>query len=246
METMIPKKIHYCWFGRGEKKQLLLDCIESWKLNLPDYEIIEWNEDNFDIHGNPYVRQAYESKKWAFVSDYVRLWAIYHQGGIYLDTDVEVKKSLDSFLKHDFFTGFESWEFPFTATFGAKKGNAIVKRLLDEYDNLQFKQGEKLQETTNTTYVTNIFIQEYGVKCDGIYQELRDGIVIYPSEYFTLDTNTEHNYTTHHFDGSWYTGSMNYKRFVAIKCKYQKIWWLVNIPIKLKRKLHKQNVVKKK
>lgn len=245
MENLIPKKIHYCWFGRGKKKELIEKCIASWKKILPDYEIIEWNEDNFDINANAYVKQAYEKKKWAFVSDYVRLWAIYHEGGIYLDTDVEVKKRLDPFLKHDFFTGFESFEFPFTATFGAKKGNKIVKRLLDEYDNLQFNKEGRLQETTNTTYVTNIFIQEYGARCNGKYQELGDGIAIYPSEYFTLDTDGENNYTTHHFDGSWYTGKMNYKRFVEIKCKYQKIWWLVNIPIKIKRRIHKQNIVKK-
>lgn len=245
MSDSIPKIIHYCWFGRGPKKDLIKSCIESWHKFLPEYEIIEWNEDNFDIDSVPYVKQAYETKKWAFVSDYVRLWAIYNYGGIYLDTDVEVKKSLDCFLKHDFFTGFESWEFPFTATFGAKKGNLFVKRLMDYYDNLQFIQNNKMVETTNTTYVTNILIKEYNVKCNGKKQELRDGIVIYPSEYFTLDTNGENNYTTHHFDGSWYTGSLNYKKFIAIKCKYQKIWWIINIPIKIKRRIYQENVVKK-
>lgn len=246
MENKIPKKIHYCWFGKGKMKPLLLECIESWKKYLPDYEIIEWNEDNFDIEANEYVKQAYEEKKWAFVSDYVRLWAIYNEGGIYLDTDVEVKKSLDRFLDDDFFTGFESWEFPFTATFGAKKGNSLVKRLLDHYDNLAFKKNNGLDETTNTTYVTNILISDYNVKCNGKLQKLADGITIYPSEYFTLDTNSDTNYTTHHFDGSWYTGNLDYKKFVALKCKYQKIWWIINIPIKIKRKIYQENVVKKK
>lgn len=93
----IPKKIHYCWFGKGEKPKIVKMCIESWREKLPEYEIKEWNEENFDISINNYVKQAYEAKKYAFVSDYVRLYALYIEGGIYMDTDVEVLKSLDEF-----------------------------------------------------------------------------------------------------------------------------------------------------
>ncbi|MEI3219550.1 MAG: glycosyltransferase [Lachnoclostridium sp.] len=100
---MIPKVIHYCWFGRGKMPELANKCIESWKKYCPDYEIIEWNEDNFDINCCPYVKEAYESKRFAFVTDYVRLYAMYTQGGIYMDTDVEVLRNLDEFLIHQGF-----------------------------------------------------------------------------------------------------------------------------------------------
>ena len=100
---MIPKKIHYCWFGRGTMPELAKKCIASWKRYCPDYEIIEWNEDNFDITSNAYVHEAYENRKFAFVTDYVRLYVMYTQGGIYMDTDVEVVRSLDEFLIHEGF-----------------------------------------------------------------------------------------------------------------------------------------------
>ena len=104
---MIPKKIHYCWFGRSKMPELALKCIASWKKYLPDYEIKEWNEDNFDLELYPYVREAYNNRKFAFVTDVVRLYALYTEGGIYMDTDVEVLKPLDCFLNHQAFSGFE-------------------------------------------------------------------------------------------------------------------------------------------
>ena len=103
---MIPKKIHYCWFGHGEMPKLAKKCIKSWNKYCPDYEIKEWNEDNFDIDKYPYVREAYDNRKFAFVTDVVRLYAIYTEGGIYMDTDVEVLKPLDPFLKHIAFSGY--------------------------------------------------------------------------------------------------------------------------------------------
>ena len=104
---MIPKKIHYCWFGGNPYPDDFKQYLESWKENCPNYEYIEWNEKTFDIKCNKYVEEAYTSKKWAFVTDYVRLWAIYNFGGIYMDTDVEVLKPLDSFLLNEAFSGFE-------------------------------------------------------------------------------------------------------------------------------------------
>ena len=106
-EIRIPKTIHYCWFGRGEKPEIVKKCIDTWKDKLSDYEIIEWNEDNFDINQNDYVKEAYKAKKFAFVSDYVRVYALYNYGGIYLDTDVEVFKSFDDVLDNESFWGFE-------------------------------------------------------------------------------------------------------------------------------------------
>lgn len=116
----IPKIIHYCWFGRKEKPELIKKCIKSWNEVLVDYEIIEWNEENFKLN-NDFVKEAYQAGKYAFVSDYVRLHALYHYGGIYLDTDVEVYKPFDLFLQHDSFWGFEQGNYIATSTMGAKK-----------------------------------------------------------------------------------------------------------------------------
>lgn len=124
---MIPKKIHYCWFGRNPLPELAVRCIESWKKYCPDYEIIEWNEDNYDINKISYVKEAYQARKWAFVTDYVRLDVVNQYGGIYLDTDVELLKSLDPLLKYKSFFGMEEGKFIATGLgFGAEKGTKIL------------------------------------------------------------------------------------------------------------------------
>ena len=124
---MIPKTIHYCWFGRGEKPKLVKKCIESWKKHLPDYALVEWNENNFDVSQNDFVRQAYAHRNFAFVSDYARAKALYEHGGIYFDTDVEVLQSFDAFLHHMFFVGFEEKNFVGTCVMGAQKGCALLR-----------------------------------------------------------------------------------------------------------------------
>ena len=129
---MIPKIIHYCWFGCGKMPDLALKCIESWKKFLPDYELRLWNEDTFDINSVPYVKEAYEARKFAFVTDYIRLWALEREGGGYMDTDVEVYKPLDEFLDKEGFTGFEDIHYPVTATMGAEKGNPEAAENLHE------------------------------------------------------------------------------------------------------------------
>lgn len=194
---MIPKIIHYCWFGKNEKSLLIQQCINSWKVNLSDYEIIEWNEDNFDVEINIFVKEAYNNKKWAFVSDYVRAFALYNIGGIYLDTDIEIRHNLDVFLQHDAFTGFEELGFPFTALWGSKKGHNWPKKIIDYYDTL-----DVFTDRTNTRIVSDFLIDFYKVDPykDEI-QNLKDGICIYPSSYFCL--NIEKNYAVHHFQGSW-------------------------------------------
>src|SRR4051794_6708390 len=117
----IPKIIHYCWFGRGDYSDLVMKCMKSWKAYLPDYKIVLWNEDNFDVNMNDFVRQAYEQRKYAFVSDYVRLYALYQSGGIYMDSDVEVVKSIDEFLHHRAFLGYEKTELLQTGVMAAEK-----------------------------------------------------------------------------------------------------------------------------
>lgn len=137
----IPKVIHYCWFGGNEKSKLIKKCIASWKKYCPDYEIIEWNEDNFNLNINQYVREAYDNKKWAFVTDYVRLWVIYNYGGIYLDTDVELIKNLDSLLSYDSFFALETSNYIATGLgFGAVKSNEIVKTMMDDYNEEHFQE----------------------------------------------------------------------------------------------------------
>lgn len=135
---MIPRKIHYCWFGRGEKPKLAHKCITSWKKYCPDYEIIEWNEDNFDLDYNGYTRYCYDNKKWAFLSDFVRLVVVAEHGGIYFDTDVELLKSPDELLQHGAFYGFENDTNIATGLgFGAEAKHATVLAMKAEYDNLR-------------------------------------------------------------------------------------------------------------
>lgn len=210
----IPKKIHYCWFGNNEKSELVNKCISSWKDKLPDYEIIEWNEKNFDFNCNDYIREAYENKKWAFVSDFVRLYVLYEYGGIYLDTDVEVIKSFDSLLENKSFIGFESLDENITgvltATIGSEKNNKIIKMLLDSYENRRFIVNGKMDLTTNVQTITNKLQKTYSIKLENHEQYIEYNLMtIYPSDYFcpknavTQLKLTENTYSIHHFDGSW-------------------------------------------
>ena len=134
----IPKKIHYVWVGGQPKSKDIQACMKTWRKHLGDYEIIEWNEKNFDIDSSLFVRQAYEQKRWAYVSDYIRAYAVYHYGGIYLDTDVLVLDDLTRFLDHRAFVGFENSKYPFTAAFGAEPGHPLVKDMLDFYEGKSF------------------------------------------------------------------------------------------------------------
>lgn len=203
---MIPKIIHFCWFGGNEKSPLIQKCIESWKIQLRDYTIIEWNEENFDINSNQYVKEAYDYKKWAFVSDYVRLWALNKYGGIYLDTDVEVFKSFNQFLEHSFFSGFENYLEklqPITAVMGAEQNNPLVAELLKEYHNIHFiEPNGSFNMSTNTERISNILINKYHVDSNSDrYQKLGDDIHIYPSDFFC--NKSDQSYSVHHFSGSW-------------------------------------------
>ena len=205
---MIPKIIHYCWFGKNKKNQLVLDCIESWKKYLPDYQIREWNDDDLINCSNVYVRQAYTNKKWAFISDYFRLYALYNYGGIYFDSDNEVFKSLDEFLCHSFFSGYENYQgiiSPFTAVLVAQKGNKIIKNLLDEYENLKFEKDGNLDLKPNTERVSEYFklnynLNEYTGKEITILEEDH---VLYPYYYFCTPLEGKECYAIHHFNGSW-------------------------------------------
>lgn len=218
---MIPKKIHYCWFGGNSLPELAIKCIESWKKHCPDYEIIEWNENNFDINCCDYVKEAYDAKKWAFVSDVVRLYALVNYGGIYMDTDVEVLKSLDDILKYEAVSGFENEKSIPTGLMGCKKNQKLFEELLHEYDNIHFlKEDGTLDMTTNVVRITTLCLK-YGLKLNNTFQ-IVNGFALFPNDYFcpkdylTKKINlTENTYTIHHFDGSWLSAEMKYSMYLT-------------------------------
>ena len=202
---MIPKKIHYCWFGKGEKPKLAQKCISSWKKYCPDYEIIEWNEDNFDINMNGYTRYCYDNQKWAFLSDYARLVIIYEHGGIYFNTDVEVVRSLDTLLSHEAFAGFEDNTHVNTGLgFGSTPNNSAVKELLSEYNPYL----EGLIGTEGCPILNTKALEKIGLVKNGNYQELTD-ITVYPKEYFNPynDPTGELNSTNNTYSIHWYAKS---------------------------------------
>lgn len=207
---MIPKIIHYCWFGGKRKPKLARKCIKSWKKILPEYQFKEWNEQNFDINCNQYVKEAYNAKKFAFVTDYVRLYALYTEGGIYMDTDVEVLKPLDQFLVHPAFSGYESNSDISTGIMASEKGGKWVKDQLSHYDIARFLHPDgSFNLTTNVEVITQYMIP-LGLRRDNTYQDFPNLITLYPSDVFcpkswkTGEINlTENTHTIHHFAGSW-------------------------------------------
>ncbi|MCM3412424.1 glycosyltransferase family 32 protein [Metabacillus litoralis] len=206
----IPKTIHYCWFGGKEKPEIVKRCIASWQKYLSDYEIVEWNETNFDISINSYVKEAYASGKFAFVSDYVRVHALYHYGGIYLDTDVEVYKSFNDLLHHPSFWGFEQENYVATSTIGAQKGNILIEQFLDSYKDKKFlNEDGTVNSLTNVAFITRL-LESLGLKTNGKHQEIEGMGVFYPQTYFSpydyincQSFLTEHTYAMHHFYKSW-------------------------------------------
>lgn len=207
---MIPKKIHYCWFGRGEKPKLAVKCIESWKKFCPDYEIIEWNEDNCDLEEIEFIKFAYENKKYAFVSDFIRLKKLYDHGGIYFDTDVEVIRRIDDLLKNEAFIGFENNENVNTGqVVGAEKENKIIKAMLDEYFNITNNDYKISFNPFGCPKLNTNALLKNGLELNGKYQEL-DGITVYPADYFNpLDSltgkvnKTKNTYSIHWYSMSW-------------------------------------------
>lgn len=209
---MIPKIIHYCWFGRNPLPPLAMKCIESWKKYCPDYEIKEWNEDNFDLNSYPYVREAYDKRRFAFVTDVVRLYALYHEGGIYMDTDVEVLKPLDTFLSHHAFSGFEDEVHVPTGIMASEKGGKWAKDNLAYYNNRHFLKADGgVDLTTNVETITN-YMLPLGLKQNNTFQDFPGLITFYPKDYFCPKSYqdgqiylTENTHTIHHFAGSWIT-----------------------------------------
>jgi hypothetical protein len=210
---MIPKTIHYCWFGRNPLPKLAKKCKKSWKRYCPDYEIIEWNEDNYDLSSAPlYVRQAYEAKKWAFVTDYVRLHVVYEHGGIYMDTDVELIKKIDPLLEYDAYFGFEDGQHIATGLgFGAEKGAPVLKELMNDYADILFiLEDGSFDLKPCPVRNTEVFLR-HGLKQDDSRQVLADNILILPSinlcpydYHLKPKGNLNEAYSIHWFSASWY------------------------------------------
>lgn len=181
---MIPKIIHYCWFGKNEKPEKIKKCIESWKTKLPDYQIIEWNEDNFDYNTLTYTKGAYEAKKYAFVSDVARVKALFEMGGIYLDTDVMVYQSFDSILNNNCVLGFEMGNYIATSFMACIPNHYLMEDFYDLYKNLPFyDENGKIISGTNVTKLTNMLVDK-GLVRNNELQKI-DDIAIYPSDYFS-------------------------------------------------------------
>lgn len=228
-ETRIPKIIHYCWFGGKAMPELALKCIDSWKKYLPDYELRLWNEETFDLDMYPYAREAYDNRKFAFVTDVVRLWALEKFGGVYMDTDVEILRPLEEpFLNTDIrklmserdyeslmdlpaFTGYEASlaNAPVTGLMASAAHGLWVKEQLAYYEGKHFvKEDGTLDLTTNTITIANIMVAG-GFVIDGKYGVYKDDMHVFPVDYFCPLTSTrvlkctKNTYCIHHFAGSW-------------------------------------------
>lgn len=230
---MIPKVIHYCWFGGNPLPENVKAFIATWKKYCPDYQIKEWNERNFDIHSLPYVEEAYKNKKWAFVSDVARLNALVTEGGIYMDTDVEVVRSLDTLLNNKAFLGFEGTQYIATNMMGCEANHPFFKHFLDSYSTRKFvKEDGSLDQTTNVEEITKLLQEKYNLQMNGKEQMAGD-IHIYPTDRFSpydyitgILKKTPNTYTIHWFDKSWIKQSTLrtkiaqwYHRLVGIKMK---------------------------
>lgn len=215
---MIPKKIHYCWFGHNEKPELIIKCIESWKKYCPDYEIIEWNEDNIDVNFCSYSKRAYEQKRWGYVPDPIRFKIIYEHGGVYLDTDAELIASIDEYLQYNAFFGYATeTEIGSGLGFGAEKNNPFIKKLLEHYMNLP----ENSKFIVSTQQETPVFIKEfpnfYANKMLKKDQIVGDNILIIWDIW---------KYTIHHYTGTWQSPLQ--KAFNKTKIIKPIYFWLKN------------------
>lgn len=209
-EALIPKKIHYCWFGRGKMPEFLKKCIDSWRLNCPDYEIIEWNEDNYDVNRHDYTREAYAHKKYGFVTDLARLDILYENGGLYFDTDVSIEKNIDDLLYQEAFIGVEKWGNVNTGGgCGFIPGHPLLKELIDYRDRYHFVlEDGSLNIETCGMYETKVFIM-HGFKPSNQLQHI-EGVTVYPSyvnhpyDYMSGKTDVvESTVSIHHFYGGW-------------------------------------------
>lgn len=208
---MIPKKIHYCWLGDAAYPEKIAYCIETWKQKLPDYEFVRWDKSRFDIHTVPWVEEAYEAKKYAFAADYIRCYALYSEGGIYLDSDVEVLKSYNDLLDRPYFIGHERFTDSIeAATLGFEAGHPLFRHMLDYYKDRHFVT-ESGYDTRPLPYIMREVIEQEHIELD-----------IFPSDYFSPKLNeelhlSENTYSIHHYTGTWRNPLYNKLRLLTIR-----------------------------
>lgn len=264
---MIPKIIHYCWFGGNPLPDDAKRCIESWKKYCPDYKIIEWNETNYDVNSNEYMKDAYKEKKWAFVSDYARVDVVYTYGGIYMDTDVELVKGLDSLLNDRMYCGWEMRDplldkmgkeyensVAFGLGFGAEKKHPALKDILDLYQNLSFYNDDGTLNLLACPHYQTEILKKYGLDVSTrSYQRLGDGIVVYEEEVFSPKSPltgktviTDKTISIHQFSMTWINEKE--RRLQNIEWKLtdlfgygiaQKISKILSLPYRIEKKLIK-------
>ena len=220
---MIPKVIHYCWFGGNPLSKEAKQCIDSWRKYCPDYEIKEWNESNFDLNSCTYIMEAYQAKKWAFVSDYARFWILYHYGGLYFDTDVEVIKPMDDLIEKGSFMGEEAGlpdnnsECNPGLGLAAAPGLGLYREILDYYEHQHFLNPDGSNNLLTVVERRTEILKLHGFKGDGSIEEV-DGVLIYPPEYFcpmnyrtgkiTITKNTR---SIHHYSATWQSSYDQFK-----------------------------------
>ena len=218
---MIPQKIHYCWFGNNKKPKLIQKCIASWKRYLPGWEIIEWNESNYDVRKNGYIAEAYRMKKWAFVVDFARFDILNRYGGIFLDTDVELLKPIpEKLLEYEAFTGFESeGKIAPGLIYASVAGHKMLKQLIEEYEKKEF--GQKIDgRMENIVDIVTGVLERQGLQRNNAFQII-NGVAVFPSEFFCCFDHetqsfaiTSDTISIHHYFASW---SPWYRRFY-FKC----------------------------
>lgn len=227
-QNVIPKIIHYCWFGKKPLPDSAIKCINSWKKFCKNFKIIEWNEKNFSIRKAPkYVKQAYKAKKYAFVTDYVRLYVLYNFGGVYMDTDVETVKPINRFLEDKAFLGFENGKNISTGIMASEPSIPIFKEFLSVYDKETFFYGtfnSEINYTTNVDLITNICLK-YGLKQNNKYQIIKN-LSIYPKEFFCpCDWKTKQVLITNNTCViHWFNGSWKSKDTIFVRVKRKVVW----------------------
>lgn len=227
----IPKKIHYCWFGGNPLPKSAVKCINSWKKYCPEYEIIEWNESNFDVNCNTYCSEMVRRKKWAFLTDYVRLKIVYEQGGIYLDTDVQVIRSLDTLVQKGPYMGFENTGRVATGLgFAAEAGNPLIKENMEYYENLR-----EFDNLKSCPFITTEVLQRHGLTEDTTKIQVIDGLTVYPEEYLCpknertgLTKVTKNTVSIHQFDASWFEES--WKKGQKKRWREARISYIIHTP----------------
>ena len=240
---MIPKVIHYCWFGGNPLPWDVKKCIKSWKKHCPDYRIVQWNEHNFDVNSHPFMKAAYAAKAWAFVSDYARLQIVYSNGGIYLDTDVELLKNLDFLLDHASFFGVQQSDLTVATGlgFGAETAHPAVHAMMAEYDRIQFDTDRRVELACPV--LNTAALHRFGYSYSDNVQHLEGGVTIYPPQYFdpqapgdTHDLTCQDSVSIHHYSNTWMSGKNRLKRQIIRVVGQKRIIRLRNILHELRSK----------